>query len=335
MRKTLLILKPVIFSVGFVLITLTAFPADAFSQETVAPFLIAGKLQVETPYKDAAEFTKWYFDSTYYEMVRLQKDFECLRIYYPSDTASVEAWLYKPVMTEKRHFPVILYNRGGSGNYGALNEGDLVNFYKLASSGYVVLATNYRFAGVIGKYDQWGGSDLNDVLNLENVFRNLPYADTANIFMFGNSRGGQMTYMAAKTMRLNAAAVTAGVTNWQFDMKSRPEFIEGWHDENEPEMDFLGLRHTLPDFDLHAEEYLRARSATEWADSIRCPVLILHSRQDTRVICNHALRLAQQLQHHGKEYQLIIYDEESHSLPFRYFDSFNQILSWFERHKKP
>lgn len=133
---------------------------------------------------------KFYYDSIYYEKARLTKQFECLKLNYKSDTATVEAWLYKPVKTTKK-LPIIIYNRGGMGNFGNLVETNLVDFHKMAENGYIVIATKTRFAGNNGKYDQHGGVDVDDIVNLKTVYEKLSYVDTSNVFMYGFSRGGQ------------------------------------------------------------------------------------------------------------------------------------------------
>jgi hypothetical protein len=43
--------------------------------------------------------------------------------------------------------------------------------------------------------------------------------------------------------------------------------------------------------------------------------------------------LAEQLQAFKKPYSLIVYDEPSHSLPFKHLDSFERMFQWFEKHK--
>jgi dipeptidyl aminopeptidase/acylaminoacyl peptidase len=298
-----------------------------------AAFSTAGRVQLTTPYTEQNEFSKWYYDSTYYERARRTKEYECLRIRYPSDDVQVEAWLYQPRDPGRRKYPLVIYNRGGMGNFGNLTECDLVNFYKIAEAGYVVLASRYRFVDEMGKYDQHGGIDLHDVLNLQQVYQALPFIDTANVFMYGFSRGGQMCYQASKYMRLNAMATAAGTSDWTYRYHDRREFVDGWQDADSPDTDYLGFRRTLPGWETDSVRLMAARSAVTWADSIGIPVLIMHSRLDDRVECIHSLRLATQLQTFDKEYALVVYNEPSHSLPFKYFDSYERMFAWFEAHK--
>lgn len=295
-------------------------------------FAVAGKVVLQTPYAQQNEFNKWYYDSTFYESTRLTKQFECLKIFYKSDTATVEAWVYKPVVT-KGKLPIIIYNRGGMGNFGNLTETNLVDFHKMAEHGYVTIATKTRFAGANGKYDQHGGIDVDDIIHLQDIYTHLPYVDTANVFMYGYSRGGQNAYQASLRMRLNAMVVTASVSDWLRRIDERSEFVAGWTDEDTTQ-NYLGFAKVFPDWQRDSLQILIDRSVIYWAHKLTTPVLILHSRQDPRVPCMHSVLLAAQLQLFEKEYEMVIYNEPSHSLPFKYFDSFDRMFAWFEQHKR-
>ena len=322
MRTTILILLMIFAAVGLV-----------YSQKSKPGFYISGKISIETSFARQSKFYQWYYDSSYYEKARLTKDFECIRIYYQSDTATVEAWLYKPIQISGKKFPVVIYNRGGMGNFGNLEETNLVDFFKMAEAGYLVIASKTRFSGASGKFDQHGGIDVNDIVNLQTIYKQLPYADTANIFMYGYSRGGQNCYQASLRMKLNAMATAAGTADWLDRTESRPEFAEGWTEEDTTQ-NFLGFRKTIPEWKTDSTQALIDRSAVYWAYKINTPVLIMHSRQDPKVLCSGSIKLAAELQKFGKEYSLIIYSEPSHSLPFKYFDSYDRMFEWFDKHKK-
>jgi dipeptidyl aminopeptidase/acylaminoacyl peptidase len=307
---------------------------NVLGQTGKASYNLKGKITIRNSYAKTDTNTKWVFDSTFYEIARKQTKFECLKIDYASDTARVEAWIYKPIETKNKKYPLVIFNRGGTGNFGRLEETELINFYKLASSGYVVIASQYRFVGMNGKYDQLGGVEINDILNLSNVYNTLPYIDTCNIFMYGVSRGGQMTYQISKIMKLNAIAVIGGVADFEIQTNNRNEFIEGWIDDKSPDENFIGLKNILTNFETNKKLYLYQRSATQWTDSIKSPILILHSRQDRFVSCDQVVKLASELQKYKKEYSLTIYDKKSHALPIKYFDSYDRIVEWFNLHKK-
>jgi len=310
-------------------LTLILVQTFAIGQTTNKAYSVTGKIKIITPFAQQDEFNKDYFDSLYYEKARLTKEFECLKINYKSDTATVEAWLYKPVKPTHK-LPIIIYNRGGMGNYSNLDETFLVDFFKMAENGYIVIASKTRFVGTNGKYDQHGGIDVDDIVNLETIFKNLIYVDTSNVFMYGYSRGGQNTYQASLKMKLNAMVVVGGTADWISN--DRREFVDGWADKDTT-MKYLGFAKVFPNWKTDSIQILKDRSAVYWAEKINTPTLILHSRQDKRVPCTDALKMAFKLQEYGKEYSMIIYDEPSHSLPFSQFDSYDQMFKWFGKHK--
>jgi len=322
--------------IAFCLVLLSVAPT-VLGQPKHASIISWQKIQVKTSYSQLKGLPRWYYDSTYYERFRQDEQIESFRILYKSDTAQVEGFLVKPKAVKARH-PVIVYNRGGTGNYGKITEVWLPDFYDFVKQGFVVLLSNTRFTGQYGLYDQLGGVDLNDVELLIDITRSLPYCDPNNYFMLGLSRGGQMTYQLLKRHKypINAAAVIAGPANLVQGMRDRPEFLNGWNDDTTGRyLNYKGLKNILPNFAQNKEQYLQDRSAVYWAKQINTPLLLLHSRQDGFVNVSSTLELAARLQQYKKQYQLIIYNEKSHSLPVRYFLQRNQqIIQWFKKFTK-
>jgi len=278
------------------------------------------------PYRDLDEFGKFYFPEAVYEEAKAQTDYECRHIWYLSDELPVSGYIFKPKATAGHTWPAILYNRGGTGNFSLIDDLVRVEFYLLAKEGYVVLATEYRWTGEKGRRDEWGGADVDDVLNLVTVARALGYIDMDRMFMLGVSRGGTMTYLALKNkVPVKAAAVIAGPSDLEAWIKYRPEFVTG--DDT-----YDGFAKVWPDFERRHEEYFRARSAVAWADQINTPLLILHSRSDGKVPVSQALAIAEKLQQYNKEYELVIYGKDGHSLPLNRADRNQHIIRWFRAH---
>ena len=46
--------------------------------------------------------------------------------------------------------------------------------------------------------DEMGGADVDDLMDVLPLARSLAYVDTNNLFMYGESRGGMMTYQAVR-----------------------------------------------------------------------------------------------------------------------------------------
>jgi len=144
--------------------------------------------------------------------------------------------------------------------------------------------------------------------------------------MLGVSRGGMMTYLALKNkVPVRAAAVIAGPSDLEAMAAYRSDFVNG--DEF-----YDGWAKVWPDYEHKKSEYFRARSAVAWADQIDVPVLILHSRGDSKVQVSQAFAIAEKLQQYKKEYELVIYSKDGHSLPLHRTDRNQHILRWFQAH---
>jgi len=249
------------------------------------------------------------------------KSIETKKITYLSDGLEVVGYLVKPISIEEQ-LPVIIYNRGGNREFGKISDEQATKLLEyLASGNYVVLASQYRGNdGGEGK-EEFGGSDLNDVFNLINIVKDLPYVNPDQIFMIGASRGGMMTYMATRNSSdIKAAAVIGGVSDLvqvyteRLDMRSMLKSLIG------------GTPEELED------EYIK-RSAFYWADEINVPIIILHGSDDWRVKQSQAQKIANELDKHGKEYKLIIYPGDDHSLSNNAEQMYEEIFEWFETYK--
>ena len=286
------------------------------------------------------DFGRNYFPRPVYEEARTQKEFEVLEITYASDGLSVRGMLIKPKARGTRKWPAIIFNRGGNGDLGRITDNgqpcgsmsntsclDVADLYLLAKAGFVVIASDYRYQGATVKRDEWGGVEVDDVLNLVPVLKSLDYVDPDRLYMLGLSRGGTETYLALKRgIPVKAAAVIGGVTDVKAWVESRPEM--GIVNGNE----FIdGFAHIWPDYEHRAEQEYRARSAVYWADQINVPVLILHSRTDRMVPVTQALQMAEALQEKGKVYALHIYERDGHPLPRNREDRNRMIIDWFNR----
>ena len=262
-----------------------------------------------------------------------------LEITYASDGLPVRGMLIKPKAPGARKWPAIIFNRGGNGELGRITDNglpcgrantsclDFVDLYLLAKAGFVVIASDYRYQGATVKRDEWGGVEVDDVLNLVPALKSLDYVDSGRLYMLGLSRGGAMAYLAIKRgISIQAAAVIGAVSDMKAWVDARPEM--GLVNGNEY---IDGLAKIWPDYEHRAEEHYRARSAVYWADQINVPVLILHSRTDKLVPVTQALRMAQALQEKGKAYALHIYDRDGHALPQNRDDRNRMIIDWFNR----
>lgn len=257
-----------------------------------------------------------------YEELKTQTQIEILKIKYMSDGLKISGYIFKPKVTDGKKYPVVIYNHGGNRNPLILIE--FLHCYKrLAKQGFIVLASEYRGNGDSEGKEEFGGADVNDVMNLIPLAKSLPYADTQNIFMYGFSRGSIMTYEAMRNkIAINAAAIDSGVTDLEAQGKLRPEMVQ------------YVYRELMPDFDKRAAEHYRLRSAILFAEQINTPILIIHGTVDWRVQATDALKFAERLQELKKTYELVIYAGDGHGVPLNQEDSWNRIVKWFKKHMK-
>jgi dipeptidyl aminopeptidase/acylaminoacyl peptidase len=277
------------------------------------------------PYQLLDDFGRNYFPRALYEQARTQTDFDILDIQYASGGIPVPGVLVRPKDPGARKWPAIIYNRGGTGDYGRIDHITIVETYLFAKAGFVVIASDYRFHGPTAKQDDWGGKDLDDVLNTVPVVQSLQFVDKERLFMMGVSRGGTMTYLALKRgAPVRAAAVIAGPSDLEALGRDKPGFVNG--DDT-----YDGWAKVWPDYAHRATEHYRERSAVNWAEKLTVPILILHSRQDRLVLVDQALRMASALQAAGCKYALHIYASDGHSLPANRSDRNRQIIQWFQQ----
>ena len=87
----------------------------------------------------------------------------CFRLRYVSGDAEVIGYISLPADYETARYPVLIYNRGGNGEFSKLESPEV---QLMARYGFVVLASQYR--GVDGGtgMDHFGGDDVDDVIKL-------------------------------------------------------------------------------------------------------------------------------------------------------------------------
>jgi dipeptidyl aminopeptidase/acylaminoacyl peptidase len=264
----------------------------------------------------------------------LRKKFEhyqstivCENFDYLVDRVQVRGFYVAPKLANKKSktkLPLIIFNRGGNGDYGVSGFGDMLeDFFPMAEQGFVVVGSQYR--GFIKNIpnsgeDEFGGKDLNDVLKLLDLAEFFPYADSKNIGMYGSSRGGMMTYMAAKqSKQLKAIAVVGGVSDLQSLMQFRPEMENVY-------------KQRIPNYNTQKASALAERSAILWADKIpnKLPILILHGGNDERVNVAQVRAMDQRLTELKHPHKLVVYDGDDHSINKHRKEVDAELVAWFK-----
>jgi dipeptidyl aminopeptidase/acylaminoacyl peptidase len=232
------------------------------------------------------------------------EEVEMLSITYLSDELKVKGYLAMPVVGD--NLPCVIFNRGGNRESGALSDKQAAQMLgKIASWGYVVVASQYRGNAGGEGIEEFGGADVNDVLNLIPLLESLPRADATRIGMFGWSRGGMMTYKAlTRTDRISAAIVGGGVSDLFDTIERRPEMEKNVYST------------LIPDYARNRETALAARSAIRWPEKLSktTPILLLHGSADWRVHPTQALRMAQALYESEHPFRFVLFEGGDHGL---------------------
>lgn len=276
-------------------------------------------------YERAVESTdvENYADKAAYEKAVGDAKFEFEKLKYLSDGLKVVAYVYRPKQVDGRKFPAIIFNRG-SAVRGDIAPELVAFFHRLAAEGFVILAPMLRQSDGSEGRDEMGGADVDDLMNVLPLAKSLAYVDTNNLFMYGESRGGMMTYLAIrKGFPVNAAAVFGALTDLRELVDSHPK-------QYSPAV----LKQIWSDYEERKDEIFKTRSAIFWAEQLNAPLLIMHGGGDWSVNPEHSLNLAQRLQKLGRAYELVVYAGDNHTLSNNQEDRDRRAAGWFRRHMK-
>jgi len=258
---------------------------------------------------------------------------ECMWMKYTVDGYEVHGFIAAPegAFETSVEYPTVVVLRGGNADHGRFRLIRLVNqVFPLVREGFVVVGTSYRGAAESRREhhpdrlaDEFGGQDLNDVLELLPIIDALPFANGRHVGLWGNSRGAMMAYMAARESdRFSALVAMAGPV----DMKKELEF--------RPEMEEHVLSVWIPDFEERREAALRERSVIHWFEQLseKTAILILHGTADDRVRPDGALEFAQRLQDSGRSYRLVMYEGADHGFHGFGGEVLDEVVRWFSRY---
>ena len=192
---------------------------------------------------------------------------DIFRVKYRSSGLAETAYFAMP--SENGRWPVLVFLPGG----GGINGRVLKYVSMLAAKGpFNVLAVQYRGLDGSEGTDEYGGRDVDDVLNLIGIARTLPIAGR-RIGLLGFSRGGMMAYLALK----NGAAVQVAA------VVSAPTDLTGTYDHLSGLRGFFIKRHirtAIGGSPRDVPDRYKDRSARYWPEKIRVPTLVLQGDRD-------------------------------------------------------
>ena len=246
-------------------------------------------------------------------------------ITYISDGLKVKGYVAYPADTSKK-YPCVIWNRGGIGEKGVIDSYTARGLFgQIASWGYVVFASQYRGnAGGEGK-DEFGGDDVNDVLNLIPLANGLEFTDTEKWGIEGWSRGGMMTYLTlTKTKLFSCAIVTGGIANLRCN-SDESKFMRRLYEAT------LG-KYSEDEFNNKCE----SRSIINFPEKLskNTQLLILHETDDKRVLPHDSLDLSYQLLKHKIPYRLVMLEGGDHFMRKHRKEVDGMRRKWYEKYLK-
>lgn len=248
------------------------------------------------------------------------------RVVYESDGLRVVGFLGYPrsAVGADARLPCIVFNRGGNREYTAITEASFANLARrVAGWGYVVFASNYRGSPGSEGNDEFGGRDVDDVINGLSVLDHVDFADRGRIGMWGHSRGGMMTYLAlTKTDRIKAAVVGAGITDLARMIALRPE------------METEVAAETVPGWNANRASAIEARSALRFVDRLprNVPILLIQGTADMRVDPRDSMDMALALYGSGRPFRILMVEGADHAMSERRDVYDEAARSWFDRY---
>lgn len=263
--------------------------------------------QSETPVQNSLDFISYSDMNGILSVDRVELSEEIAKFcssyefLYEVDDCKVLGYISIPNdCSEKNPYKAVVYNRGGNSNLGTVDGEETAAICKALNR--IVIASKYRGSEGCTGIDCFGGDDLHDVIKLIDYCEGFKFVDMNDLCAMGVSRGGMMSYLAAKNdSRVKKVISISGAADLTSSVKERDD------------MKSLLIERIGGSYEELPEEY-KARSAVYWANKINASVLIIHSKNDKQVAFSQAENMVEQLKKYNKEYYFVTYNDDIHGV---------------------
>ncbi len=248
------------------------------------------------------------------------------------DGLPIEATLWRPAgATGKRgatQVPAIVYAHGGP---TWQNERIWLPFKQLlVQEGFAVMDVDFRGSTGYGRAfreanrGEWGHADAFDCIDAGHWLADQPWCN-GRLAVYGGSYGGYMTLCCLVE---EPALWQAGI-----DLYGDSEIAESYRHGDRPGRIDLHRQMGNPD-DPAAAALFRRGSPLYQAERIQAPLLILHGREDHRVVPLMSEKMLEALVIENKHHEIHWYDGEGHGWEQRTNrrDAFERILAFVKLH---
>ncbi len=221
------------------------------------------------------------------------------------DGFEMEAVMIKPPdFDPAKKYPVLQYTYAGPHAPQVRNAwtGNRYLWHQmLAQKGYIIWMCDNRTASGKGEestwpvYKQMGVLELRDIEDGVNYLKSLEYVDADRIGIWGWSYGGYMTSYALTHSKLFKMGIAGGsVTDWAlYDSIYTERFML------KPENNRAGYERT---------------SVLTAAKDLHGKLLLIHGMMDNNVHQQNTIRFANELQKHGKQFEMMLYPTQRHGV---------------------
>lgn len=232
-----------------------------------------------------------------------------------------------PPEVAKPPYKLIVYPHGGP--HSRSTKGFDFTVQLFAAHGYAVFQPNFRGSTGYGKKFldanrlDLGGGDMRDILTGIDKLVKDGLVDPKRQFVYGISYGGFMTsWLVGQTHQFKAAVAQNAVTD--MNMMYALSDLQSW-----TTWELGGLPWEQP-------ERYRKHSPITYADKVKTPTLVLHSRDDRRCPLPMGKAFHQALLANNVPTQMVIYPDEGHGIrqPRHREDVYRRVLEWFAKYDK-
>lgn len=244
-----------------------------------------------------------------------RSEIEFARFKYRTPNGLIEAVGVVP--KTKKSAPVILYFRGGTRDFGAIEHRTIANIMlPLARAGFAIFGSQYSEGPNSQGKDEYGGKDMNDIPPLVDALKSGPWKlNFRKLGVLGLSRGALMGMRSLqKGLKAKRAAFVSGLYDSRKIKTERSDIYKMWKKEY--------------NFDPDDPAELVKRSPIAFATELpNIPYLLLHSKQDWRTAPRHAKQMASRL-HNAK---LVWFPGDDHGLIENSRERNQHLIEWFKQ----
>ena len=253
-------------------------------------------------------------------------DLELYTMKYNSDGLKIFGFIFKH-KNAKINTPVVIHCRGGN-NLKKIGNLTIDNFYYhplfelVKKNKIIIIASTYRGYRLSEGIDEFGGKDINDIINLYPIIKKYKYTDENKIAIFGVSRGVMMSLLVHKKVNwVKCLILVGGIADIRVEINKKKIIKE------------LSYKKIIKKFNL-TEEDIQKRSAINWISELpnKAPILILHGSNDDRSSVDNAYIFKEQFKKHKIPHKIVIYENGDHKL-LNYINEFHkESIDWIEKY---